>query len=262
MKLPAFLKNKKTWIILLFIVLIVVLYIRYNRNEGFITCAEADTQVTNARSALAEAEHAVTTAQTQLDAELYRQGSCITPMKINPPPSPPASAPPPPPPLPPSPPPPSTASAPPPPPSPPPTASAPPSTASPPPPPSPPPTASPPPPPPSAPPSTASTPPPTESPTPLGSNQVNNNDYLSQNLQLSGPSITSSESSTLLGSNEVNNNVFSASCMSAATSFLQSFDSGMRDSSAHREAVYNSCPYEYWKSLMNNYPSSDGVIAL
>ena len=82
MKLPAFLKNKKIWLVILFIFLLVVLYVRTrsNHNEGFfLTCIQAKTRVKNSVSGLcaAQTDSDKAKARDELDTELEKYRTCM-----------------------------------------------------------------------------------------------------------------------------------------------------------------------------------------
>jgi len=80
MKLINF-KDKRIWLVVLFIALLIVFYIltQYNYSEGFLTCIQGKTRVNNAVAGLCEAktDSDKDKARNELDIELDKYRSCI-----------------------------------------------------------------------------------------------------------------------------------------------------------------------------------------
>ena len=73
--------DKKFWLIVLFIVLLIVFYIltQYNQNEGFLTCIQGKTRVNNAVAGLcaAQTDSDKAKARDELDIELEKFRNCM-----------------------------------------------------------------------------------------------------------------------------------------------------------------------------------------
>jgi hypothetical protein len=80
MKLINF-KDKRIWLVVLFIALLIVFYIltQYNHSEGFLTCIQGKTRVNSAVAGLcaAETDSDKAKARDELEIELDKYRSCI-----------------------------------------------------------------------------------------------------------------------------------------------------------------------------------------